>query len=101
MEAENIIQKLKKINDDDNNPWKNWSLEEKHKLLEIYLIFSKKEEHIFQLIYNYHGTDFWEDIFRDYDYKTLEDKTSGVEIALKQVRELIEEKNKINKMKSR
>ena len=77
---ENIIDKLAKMQ--DNNPWKNWSLEEKKKILDIYFIISKKETHIFDLIYNYHGCDSWEDIFRDYDSKYLEDKTIGVEIAI-------------------
>lgn len=60
---ENIIQKLQKINDNAKDPWKNWSLKEKQKLLEIYFLFSKKEEHIFRLIYSFHGTDCFEDIF--------------------------------------
>jgi hypothetical protein len=77
---ENIIDKLAKMQ--DNNSWKNWSLEEKKKILDIYFIISKKETHIFDLIYNYHGCDSWEDIFRDYDSKYLEDKTIGVEIAI-------------------
>ena len=64
---ENIIDKLTKI--EDNNSWKNWTLEEKKQILEIYFIISKKEDHIFDLIYNYHGCDSWEDIFRDYDSK--------------------------------
>ena len=77
---ENIIDKLTKI--EDNNSWKNWTLEEKKQILEIYFIISKKEDHIFDLIYNYHGCDSWEDIFRDYDSKYLEDKTNGVEIGV-------------------
>jgi hypothetical protein len=77
---ENIIDKLTKI--DDNTSWENWTLEEKKKLLDIYFIISKKENHIFDLIYNYHGCDSWEDIFRDYNSRYLEDKTNGVEIAI-------------------
>ena len=84
---ENIIDKLTKI--EDNNSWGNWSLEEKKKLLDIYFIISKKEGHIFDLIYNYHGCDSWEDIFRDYDSKYLEDKTIGVEIAINEIVENI------------
>jgi hypothetical protein len=80
---ENIIDKLTQIQ--DNNSWKNWTLEEKKKLLDIYFIISKKESHIFDLIYNYHGCDSWEDIFRDYDSKYLEDKTIGVEIAINEI----------------
>lgn len=84
---ENIIDKLAKIEDD--NSWKNWSLEEKKKLLDIYFIISQKETHIFDLIYYYHGCDSWEDIFRDYDSKYLEDKTIGVEIAINEIVEEI------------
>jgi len=73
---ENIIDKLTKI--EDNNSWKNWTLEEKKKLLDIYFIISKKETHIFDLIYNYHGCDSWENIFRDYDSQYFDDKTIGV-----------------------
>ena len=83
----NIIDKLTKMEDD--NPWENWSLEEKKKLLDIYFIISKKESHIFDLIYNYHGCDSWEDIFRDYDGKYLEDKIIGVEIAINEIVENI------------
>ena len=84
---ENIIDKLTKI--EDNNSWKNWTLEEKKQILEIYFIISKKEDHIFDLIYNYHGCDSWEDIFRDYDNRYLEDKTNGVEIAINEIVEKI------------
>jgi hypothetical protein len=83
---ENIIDKLTKI--EDNNSWENWTLEEKKKLLDIYFIISKKENHIFDLIYNYHGCDSWEDVFRDYDSRYLKDKTNGVEVA---INELVEE----------
>jgi len=48
-------------------------------------IISKKETYIFDLIYNYHGCNSWEDIFRDYDSKYLEDKTTGVEIAINEI----------------
>ena len=84
---ENIIDKLTKI--EDNNSWENWTLEEKKKLLDIYFIICKKETHIFDLIYNYHGCDSWEDIFRDYDSMYLEDKTIGVEIAINEIVENI------------
>jgi len=85
---ENIIDKLTKIKQ-DNNAWENWTLEEKKKLLDIYFIISKNETHIFDLIYKYHGSDSWEDIFRDYDIKYLEDKTIGVEIAINEIVEEI------------
>lgn len=59
------------------------------KILDLYLILSKKETQIFNLIYSYHGCDSWEDIFRDYDEKYLEDKTTGVEIAINEINEEI------------
>jgi len=80
---ENIIDKLTKT--EDGNSLHNWSLEEKKKLLDIYLIISKNETHIFNLIYYYHGCDSWEDIFRDYDPRYLEDKKTGVEIAINEI----------------
>jgi hypothetical protein len=85
---ENIIDKLNKIEDTNQN-WENWSLEEKKKLLDMYLIISKNETHIFSLIYSYHGCDSWEDIFRDYDEKYLEDKKTGVEMAINEIDEQI------------
>ena len=85
---ENIIDKLSKIEDD--KPFNNWTLEEQKKLLDLYFIISKKETHIFNLIYKYHGCDSWEDIFRDYDSEYLEDKTIGVEIAIDEIVKKIE-----------
>ena len=85
---ENIIDKLDNIKDTKYD-WDNWSLEEKKKLLDIYLIISKKENLIFNLIYNYHGCDSWEDIFRDYDINYLDNKTTGVEIAINEIIEQI------------
>jgi len=84
---ENIIDKLTKI--EDNNCCENCTLEEKKQLLDIYFIISKKETHIFDLIYKYHGCDSWEDIFSDYDSKYLEDKTTGVQIAINEIVEKI------------
>lgn len=87
---ENLIEKL----NNDKTPFNNWSLEEIKQLLEIYFIISKKESHIFNLIYSYHGCDSWEDIFRDYNIKLLEDKADGVEIAINEVIKQMIEKNK-------
>ena len=85
---EHILDKLTKV--DDETSFQDWSLEEKKKLLDIYFIISKKETHIFDLIYNYQGCDSWEDIFRDYDPRYLEDKTTGVEIAIDEIVEQID-----------
>jgi hypothetical protein len=85
---DNIIEKL---NQTEIN-WDNWSLEEIKKLLDIYFIISKKEYYIFDLIYRYHGCDSWEDIFRDYDKNYLEDKASGVEIAINEIKNIIEKR---------
>jgi hypothetical protein len=84
---ENIIDKLTKIQ--NNTSWDNWTLEEKKLLLDIYFIISKKETHIFHLIYSFHGCDTWEDIFRDFDTRYLEDKTTGIEIAINEIVEII------------
>jgi len=89
---ENIIEKLSKIQN-EKNPWGGWSLEEVKKLLEMYLIISKNEAAIFDLIYSYHGCDSWEDIFRDYNPNNIDDKVTGVEVAIEQVDELIKEKS--------
>ena len=93
---EDIINKLNQIKEEYNDNhkyndtksiWKNWSLEEIKKLLEIYLVISKKEAQLFDLIYSYHGCDSWEDIFRDYNISYLEDKSAGVEIAINEIDE--------------
>ena len=83
METERLLEKLSRIEDD--GVWNEWSTEEKKKLLDIYYIFSQKEAHIFKLIYDNHGCDSWEDVFRDYDEKYLEDKAVGVKIAIDEI----------------
>lgn len=90
-----IINKLK-----ETNKYDNWTLEEKKRLLELYLIISKKESSIFDLIYSYHGCDTWEDIFRDYDKNYIKDKKYGVKIAIKEINDRIKnEKNENNENK--
>jgi hypothetical protein len=86
---ENLINKLNQIKDNKYN-WNDWTLEEQKQILDIYLIISKKESHIFNLIYRYHGCDSWEDIFRDYKKKYLIDKAIGVEIAIEEITKEIE-----------
>ena len=89
---DNILQKLALIKD-EKNTLDQWSLQEKKQLLDLYLIISKNEKHIFDLIYRYHGCDSWEDIFRDYDEIYLKDKSRGVEIAINEIVERIDENN--------
>jgi hypothetical protein len=84
-----IIEKLKQIDDETHN-WDDWNLEQKKQLLDLYFIISKKETHIFDLIYAYHGCDSWEDIFRDYKIRYLTDKEEGVKIAIDEIIEQIE-----------
>ena len=95
---ENIIEKLKLIKDNDNKKDKtafdNWTLEEEQQLLDLYLIISKKESHIFNLIYRYHGCDSWEDIFRDYHIYDLNDKSVGVEVAIERITKIEEDRNR-------
>jgi len=85
----NIIEKLKNMggNENEGKRWKNWSMKEKKELLEIYLVICKNEKHIFDLVYMYHGTDGWEDIFRDYDERMFYDKMTGVEMAIDGINE--------------
>ncbi len=83
-----ILDKLNQVpnpNQVQVHPWSNWTDEEKQKLLNIYLIISKKENHIFDLIYRCHGCDSWEDIFRDYNTDYLNDKAGGVQVAIDQL----------------
>ena len=89
---ETIIEKLDQ-NNYEKKQFDTWSLEEKKQLLEIYLIISKKEYQIFDLIYSYHGCDSWEDIFRDYNIKDLNDKARGVKIAIDVIKEKMKEKH--------
>ncbi len=79
-----LLEKLNQIKDNKKD-FDNWSLEEQKQLLDIYFIICKNEAHIFKLIYKYHGCDSWEDIFRDYDIKYLEDKADGVQIAIDEI----------------
>lgn len=88
---ENIIDKLNQIDKEHTKTiWHNWSLEDIKKLLDIYLIICKKENHIFDLIYSYQGVDNWEDIFHDYDEIYLENKANGVEMAINEIEYIIE-----------
>jgi len=86
---ERIIEKLS-IQQSEENPFENWTLEEKQKLLELYLLISKQESKIFYLIYRFNGSDSWEDIFRDYDRQYLKDKEDGVQDAVNMAKELEE-----------
>jgi hypothetical protein len=85
---EQIIEKLNQMEetqDYNDDPWNGWSLEEKKRLLDIYLVISKKEDKIYDLIYSLHGCDSWEDIFRDYNGRKMDDKTEGVVIAVDEI----------------
>lgn len=77
-----IIEKLNNI----EITWNNWTLKEIMDLLNIYFIISKNETQFFDIIYKNHGCDTWEDIFRDYDEKYLQDKINGVEIAINEIK---------------
>jgi hypothetical protein len=72
---------------DQQHVWSNWSWEEKKELLELYLLISQKESHIFDLIYGFHGCDSWEDMFRDYNTFELNEKAEGVKVAIKGLKE--------------
>jgi hypothetical protein len=87
-----IIEKLNKITD-NKNTCKKWNLDEQLKLLNIYLMICKKETFIFDLIWQHHRCDSWEDIFRDYDESYLDDKISGIEVAIESIKESIKNKS--------
>jgi hypothetical protein len=84
---ENIMNKLNKI-DGYKNTFDKWSFEEKKKLLDIYFIICKQEAHLFDLVYSYHGTDGFEDIFREYDARYLQEKATGVEMAIDEMKNI-------------
>lgn len=89
-----LINKLDNI-ESNKNDFDDWSLKDQLELLEIYSIICKKETLIFNLIYKYHSCDSWEDIFRDYDLKYLEDKAEGVEVAINKIYDKISEEKKL------
>ena len=76
-----IIQKLNNIKN-NKNAFNNWNLDEIQELLNIYLIISKKEKYIFDLIYQHHDSDTYEDIFRDYKSDYFDDKVAGIKEAI-------------------
>lgn len=67
--------------------WRDWTVEEKKKLLETYLVISEKEAEIFDLICLCTGSDTWDNIFRDYTSQDLHDKVDGIEYALAKLEE--------------
>jgi hypothetical protein len=88
-----ILKKLNQLGElGFKNVWKNWTLEEIKRLLEIYLLISEKEAHIFDLIYNNHECDSWEHIFRDYNTNYLESKANGVKVAIQSIDEQMAKK---------
>lgn len=88
------MNKLNNLEDNDfnsnQNAFADWTLKEMKQLLEIYYIICKNEHHIFDLVYRCHGCDSWEDIFRDYNCRDLEDKTYGVKIAVDELEQMME-----------
>ena len=85
MDANQLLTKLnntKRFELNKNEQWSGWTLEEQLNLLQIYLLISKHETKLMDLVYEYHDCDSWEDIFRDYDVFTLRDKEHGIKIAL-------------------
>ena len=85
MNTDELLSKL----EDKNFKFNKFNYTELKKLLQIYLIFCKKEPEIFELIYRLHGCDSYEDIFRDYDYRYIEDKTTGVQIAIDELNNIV------------
>lgn len=75
----------------NQHDWSQWSLEEKHALLQMYYSICKNEHKLFDLVYGNHDCDSFEDIFRDFDSVELENKQYGVEIALQNIQNKIRE----------
>lgn len=82
-----IIKLLHLDNNLTKNTWNDWTPEEKKNLLQIYLIFCKNENHIFNLVYNNCDCNSYNNIsiFRDYNTRFLEDKAEGIEIAIENI----------------
>jgi hypothetical protein len=101
---EHIINKLSKI-EDVKDLWKNWSSEEIKQLLDIYLIISKKEKHIFNMIDFYllpcdSFEHSFQDIFYNYDKVYLEKKATGVEYCINEIAILNELAEKLRRIKN-
>jgi len=77
-----IVKKLENLNETEDFSL-NWSEKEKLQILKIYKIFCDKEKELYDLVWENHGCDSWEDIFRDYDEDLLREKAWGVEVAIK------------------
>lgn len=88
---ERIIQKLRLLKNNEyrkeNKVFDHWTSDEKKKLLELYLLISQNEHHIFSMIYKHHECDSWEDIFCNYDPKYLQDKANGVQLAIDEMKQ--------------
>lgn len=69
------------------NSLKHFSMHEKKILLEMYYIITKKESLLCNLVYAYHDCDSYESLFRDFDEYILEDKSNGIDIALKKIKQ--------------
>lgn len=77
------------LQDKNDSFWCNFTNTEIINLLQMYLIFVKREANIYDLIYSSHGCDSWEDIFRDYDTRLLKDKAFGIQITIDELRKTI------------
>lgn len=78
-EYESILQKL---SEETPLRWKSWTKEERYTMIKLYYLIAKHEASLHDLVYEYHGCDSWEDIFRDYDDQLLQDKARGIKVAL-------------------
>lgn len=65
---------LQQLSKETNLSWKSWTPEERHTALKLYDLISKHEASFYALVYEYHGCDSWEDLFRDYDREELKEK---------------------------
>jgi len=72
-----LLQKLQTTETCDT-----WTLDEKRDILKLYRLISKKEALLCDLVYQHHGCDSWEHIFRDYDNYVFNEKAAGIKIAI-------------------
>ena len=68
-----IIEKLANL-EKSENPFESWTMEDKKKLIELYLLISNNESKIFNFIFQFKNCDCFGNQYLQY----LEDKSEGV-----------------------
>jgi hypothetical protein len=78
-DANYILTKLHYLEQKD---FTTWSESDKKSILDIYLLISKNESKLLDLVYSYHDDDSYQYICRDYDSHAIKLKVNSIEIAL-------------------